>query len=179
MPRHIALLRGINLGARNRIRMADLRELLSAAGYAGVRTHLQSGNVLLDADAAPAKVAADLERRIADAFDVAAPIIVRTRDELAEAIDHNPLAEVATEPKLHQVSFFAVPPDPDDVRELLAADVAPEAVAVHGRELYAWHPDGMQGSALLKLPAMRRLAAVATARNWRTVLALRELADSD
>src|SRR4051794_14376938 len=104
MARQIALLRGINLGSRNRVSMPELRDLLDGLGYGDVRTLLQSGNVVLPSGAGPAKVARDLEKAIAAKLGVESAVVVRTRDELADVIERNPLADVADDRKRYQVS---------------------------------------------------------------------------
>jgi uncharacterized protein (DUF1697 family) len=133
VPRHIALLRGINLGSRRRVAMGDLRDLLAGLGYGGVRTHLQSGNVVLSGD-------------------VSGP-------ELERALSGEP--------------------DPAVVEELASADVAPERFVAIGREIYAWHPEGIQRSALAALLTEQRLGVTPTARNWNTVTKLLALADDE
>ncbi len=80
MPRQIALLRGINLGARNRVSMPELRELLTGLGHEDVKTLLQSGNVVLTSDADPAGLERDLVRKLREAFGfVGTPIEVSVR----------------------------------------------------------------------------------------------------
>jgi uncharacterized protein (DUF1697 family) len=105
-------------------------------------------------------------------------VVVRSRDELAAVVRANPFADLMTDGRRLQVSFLAGDPDPAYVRELEAADVGDERVAVVGRELYAWHPDGIQRSALIKLITEERLGTTATARNWNTVCKLLALADA-
>jgi uncharacterized protein (DUF1697 family) len=104
-------------------------------------------------------------------------VIVRSRDELAAVVELNPLGDVADDPKRYTVNFLSGEPDAVGVREIEAADVAPERFAAHGRELYTWHPDGIQRSPLVKLITERRLGVAATARNWNTVTKLLALAD--
>ena len=176
MPRVIALLRAVNLGPRNRVPMAELRAALSDAGYEDVRTLLQSGNVVVTSAKQPDAVARDLEKLIAREFGVATEVIVRSRDDLASAIERNPIAEADEHPKRCQVSFLSGEPDPAAVRRLAAIDLAPERFEVRGREAYAWHPDGLQRSKLARALA-DGLGVSATARNWNTVKKLLELAD--
>jgi uncharacterized protein (DUF1697 family) len=179
MARHIALLRGINLGARNRVPMPALRELLAERGYGDPRTLLQSGNVVLSSRKRPDTVARELEALIAEHFDLAIPVVVRSRDELAAVVDGNPLAGVASDPKRLQVSFLSAAPDPSVVQALEAADMEPERLAVRGREIYVWHAAGIQRSPAAKLVTDAELGVTATARNWNTVTKLLELADED
>lgn len=178
MARQIALLRGINLGARNRVPMADLRELVAGLGCEHVRTHLQSGNVVLDADRPPERLAGELARALEERFGFAVPVVVRTRDELAAVVANDPFGALADDPRRYQVTFCSEAPAEPVVRELEAADLAPERVVVIGREIYAWHPGGIQRSPLAKLLTDARLGVTATARNWSTVLKLLELADA-
>jgi uncharacterized protein (DUF1697 family) len=177
MSRLIALLRGINVGRNRRVTMADLRELLASLGYPDARTLLQSGNIVLTSKTSPERLRAELEEQIASRFGIDVPVVVRERDELAEVVELNPLRDVAVESKRYQVSFLSAEPHPDAVRELEAVDVAPERFVVIGREIYAWHPDGIHESKLAKLLTGKRLGVVATARNWNTVVKLLELAD--
>jgi uncharacterized protein (DUF1697 family) len=176
MATHVALLRGINVGPHRRVPMADLRAVLTAAGYGDVRTHLQSGNVVLTSDLAASALARAVEQHIATGLGVDVDVVVRTRAELEDVVARNPLGAVATDPRLHQVTFLSGEPDPEAVRALVALDVAPEQVVISGREIHAWHPGGIQGSRLARRLADSRLGVPATARNWNTVTKLLALA---
>ena len=178
MARLIVLLRGINLGARNRISMPELREALEDAGYDDVRTYLQSGNVVLTSTAPAKKVARDCERVIADRFGLEIDVVVRTRAQLVKVVERNPLGRVAKNPKRYQVSFLEAKPTANTVRELEDVATAKEKVVSIGRELYAWHPDGVARSKLWAKLAGKGLGVSATARNWTTVTKLLELADA-
>lgn len=175
--RQIVLLRGINLGARNRVAMAQLRALLTSAGFADVRSYLQSGNVVLSSDTSPQELARECERQIARGFGLDIDVVVRTRAELAEVVDRNPLGEVALNPKRYQVSFLSAELEAETVRSIAALALAPERLVAIGRELYAWHPDGVARSRLWTRLAGRGLGVTATARNWTTVTNLLALAD--
>jgi uncharacterized protein (DUF1697 family) len=177
MTRQIALLRGINVGRSRRVPMPALRELLTGLGYGDVRTHLQSGNVILTADVSGEELERALEREIAASLGVDVPVVVRTRDELADVVARNPLAGVADDPARYLVSFLSREPEPRLLEELAALDLAPEAFVVNGREIYAWHPGGVHASPLARLLSGERLGVEATARNWNTVTRLLALVD--
>ena len=177
MGRRIALLRGINVGSHNRIAMPELRQHLTEAGYGEVRTYVQSGNVVLASDLEPDDLERQLERQISERFGIDVHVIVRTRDELAEVVDRNPLGEFATNPKRYQVSFLSRALDPQQVEELAATAADAERLVAHGRELYAWHPDGVARSRLWAKLAGTGLGVKATARNWTTVTTLLDMAD--
>jgi uncharacterized protein (DUF1697 family) len=157
--------------------MAELRELLQGLGFGDVRTLLQSGNVVLTSDTPPEVVAQEIERGVEAKLGLRVEVIVRTRDELAAVIELNPLAEVVDDPKRYQVSFLSAEPEAAAIAAIAAADVAPERFVHRGRELYAWHPGGIQRSRLVKLISDKRLGVTATARNWNTVTKLLTLAD--
>jgi uncharacterized protein (DUF1697 family) len=177
VARKIVLLRGINLGSRNRIAMAALRELLDGAGFEDVRTYLQSGNAVLSSDASAERVARKCERLISESLGLDINVVVRTRDELADVVERNPLEKVARNPKRYQVSFLSAELDPDVMPKLEATAAAAERVVVIGREIYAWHPEGVARSKLWAMLAGPGLGVTATARNWTTVTKLLEIAD--
>jgi uncharacterized protein (DUF1697 family) len=177
MPRQIVLLRGVNLGPRNRVAMPELRRALTEAGFADVRTYLQSGNVVLSSTATGQRVARKCEQTIEERFGLDIDVVVRTRNELAKVLEHDPFGDVASDPKRYQVTFLAAEPRPDVVQKLTAAAVEPEQVVHIGRELYAWHPNGIGRSKLAALLAGPRLGVTATARKWATVTKLLALAD--
>jgi uncharacterized protein (DUF1697 family) len=155
--------------------MAELRELLSGLGYDDVRTHLQSGNVVLTSKLSAKRLQDELERQITDGLGLEVQVVVRTRDELADVIERNPLADVADNPSRYLVNFLSAKPAARVARELAEADVAPEQLVVSGREIYAWHPNGIGRSKLASLLTAKRLGVVVTARNWNTVVKLSEL----
>ena len=177
MARLIVLLRGVNIASRNRISMPDLREALEEAGFEDVATYVQSGNVVLTSKASAKQVRSDVERLLADRFDLDVKVVVRTRAELAAVVKRNPFGKVATNPKRYQVTFLEKAPAAELVRKLEAVAAGKERVAHIGRELYAWHPDGVARSKLAVLMAGKGLGVTATARNWRTVTKLLELAE--
>jgi len=176
VPRHVVLLRGINLGSRNRIAMPKLREALEEAGFEEVQTYLQSGNVVVTSRAKPETVARKCEKLIEERFGFDIAVVVRSRAELAGVVKRNPLAEVATDPKRYQVTFLAKKLAPKVVRELKETAADGEQVVVSGREVFAWHPDTIARSRLWNRLAGKGLGVTATSRNWTTVEALLELA---
>jgi uncharacterized protein (DUF1697 family) len=167
--RWVALLRGVNLGARNKVPMAQLRTLLEDCGYGDVRTYIASGNVLLDGPAARKKLAPDLERLIADAFGVTTAVILRKPRELAATVEAHPFERTSDT----HVAFLAERPTKTAAAELEALDA--DAVLV-GAELYLQLPRGVHGSRLSNARIESLLGVAATLRNWRTVVALAELA---
>ncbi len=168
--RNLALLRGVNVGGRNRLPMADLRRLFESHGYTQVATLIQSGNVVFTGR--PPVLPEQLAASILDRFGIETTVVVRDLAALNRVVRDNPLAgtELA---KLH-VGFMAATPAAEVVSGLDAAPFSPETFAVLGEEVYLYLPDGM---ARTKLPSYldRQLGVPITIRNWNTVVKLLEL----
>jgi uncharacterized protein (DUF1697 family) len=178
VPVHVVLLRGINLGSRNRVAMPALREALEGAGFKNVRTHLQSGNVLVESRVQTETVRRKVEEVLAESFGLEISVVVRRSAELAAVVRRNPLAEVANDPKRYQVTFLSDKLHARVARELEEAAAGEERVVAYGREVYAWHPKTIARSKLWSKLAGKSLGVTATSRNWATVEALAELADA-
>jgi len=156
--------------------MPKLRELLEEAGFEGVRTYLQSGNAVLSSTKKADEVARACRRAIGDSLGLDLDVLVRSRAQLAAIVKRNPLGKVATNPKRYQVTFLAKKPPGGLAATLEELAVESERVVVSGREIYAWHPDGVARSKLWALLGGRDLGVTATSRNWTTVTSLLELA---
>jgi uncharacterized protein (DUF1697 family) len=176
VPARVLMLRGINVGGSRRVPMADLRALLGEAGYEDVRTYVQSGNVVLSSSVSAARLARDAQELISARFGFEVPVIVRTREALAKVVALDPLGDVVDEPKRYQVTFLSAPLAGDVLARLEKAAVDDERVVAHGHELYTWHPAGVARSKMWTAIAGTGLGVTATARNWRTVTTLLEMA---
>ncbi len=172
VTRCVLLLRGINVGRSNRIRMPDLVALLEGLGCTGVTTYLQSGNALVTTDLPVEELCARAERALAGA-GVPVPVLARTREELEDVVAGNPWAGRDLDEKLFHVAFLSGEPDAAAVAGVDHAALLPEELVVRGRELYLWYAGGVQRSRLEQ--ATKGFGVTATARNWRTVNALRDL----
>ncbi len=175
MARYAVMLRGINLGPRRRIPMADLRTLLTDAGFAQVATHLQSGNVVLASDRAPVSLETEVGRLISERFGFAVPVLARSGAELSAIVAHDPIPAAAQDPRRYQVTFLGEAPGAESVSRLQALVAGAERLAVAGRELYSFHPDGIARSRLAAQLTAGWLGARVTVRNWSTVTTLREM----
>jgi uncharacterized protein (DUF1697 family) len=171
----VALLRGINLGKNRQVSMPRLTEVLTERGHEDVRTHLRSGNVLLTSPLTEEKLAAEVAAAVQEEFGFDVPVVVRTGAELAAVLRGNPFDGVATDPARYLVTFMAKAPARGKVADLPAPEGKGQYV-VRGRELYLWLPDGIQGTPMASWNWDRLLGEPGTARNWRTVEKLAELA---
>ena len=189
MATHVAMLRGINLGGKNKVAMADLRALVSELGHADVSTYIQSGNVLFtaQADADCAVAARAITEAIAARLGVTAPVVVVTREELAQILAANPFTDEPDPKRVHAVVLSA-PPGPELTVKLdaaiaqAAAKGGHDAVVPVGRTLYLHTPDGYGNSdlaaATLRIVSSPKAGVTGTARNWATMTKLLELCDN-
>ncbi len=174
----MALLRGINVGGKNKLPMKDLAGLFREAGCADVRTYIQSGNVLFSAATDPAtKILPLIEKRIADRFGIRVPLVMRTAEEIERVTRTNPFLRGEDTSALH-VAFLASRPTQQQVDSLDPSRSPPDAFVVQGREIYLHCPNGIARTKLTNAWFDSRLATTSTLRNWKTVLALLELVRS-
>jgi uncharacterized protein (DUF1697 family) len=179
LPVHIALLRGVNVGGKNKLPMKDLAALFEAAGCERVRTYIQSGNVVCAAPAVlarglPAAVARDLERR----FGLRVPVVMRTAAEMERVAAGNPFLAAGTDPAALHVAFLGEVPEKGRAAGLDPGRSPPDELALRGREVYLRLPSGTARSRITNAWLDAVLGTFSTIRNWRTVLQLLEMARS-
>lgn len=163
LMRHVLLLRGINLGPRKRVAMADLRQMIGDLGGEDVKTYIQSGNAVFDATAATAKKVRDgVEKRL----EVAAAL--RTAEEFKKVVEGNPYDDPA---HVH-VAFLRDEPRSTDLDPDRSAG---DEFKLHGREIYLHLPNGMARTKLGTAWFDAQLGTPTTMRNWRTVMRLHEM----
>ena len=176
-----ALLRGINVGGNNRVPMAELRVLLGDLGCTDVVTYLQSGNaVFVPPSRSAARRRSDggselallLERGLAERFGLDLRVRVTDLDEVDAVIAGNPFGRAVDDPTRVHAVFLETVPDREAVARLSAATQQPNECVVSGAVAYLHYPDGSQAK---PVPIEKALGMWATARNWRTVLEVREL----
>lgn len=172
----VALLRGVNVGGRATLAMADLRAAAEDCGYERVRTYIQSGNVVFSAPSSdtPA-VATALRRALADRTGLDPEIVVRTREELRAVIEANPYVGRGEDPAHLHVVFT----DGDAQASLGSIDLAaraPDEAAAVGQHLYLFLPSGL-GRSKLVADLARQKGPPGTIRNWRTVTKLSAMAE--
>jgi uncharacterized protein (DUF1697 family) len=180
MTTFVALLRGINVGGRNRMSMDALRELVTSLGYEDVGTYVQSGNVVFSGTGSPSEAARAIESGIADVLGLDVAVMVRSAPQLARILRDNPYAGLGADPKTVHVTFLAEPPDDRHRRELeeVAAGSGPDGLfgddrfALLGADVFLFCPGGYGRTKLNNAFFERRAGGEATTRNWRTVTTL-------
>ncbi len=174
---NVALLRGINVGGKNKLLMRDLSTMFSEAGCDGVRTYIQSGNVVFRAGPALARRVPDLIREaIAARFGYRVPVVTRSARELAAILRVNPFLGRGADAGQLLVGFLADLPQAADVDGLDPDRSPPDEFAVVGREVYSYCPQGLASTKLTTRYFESKLSTTMTARNWKTVMRLHELA---
>ncbi len=174
---YVALLRGINVGGKNRLAMKDLAALCEGLGCGEVRTYIQSGNVVFTAPArAAGGLAAGLSAAIAGAHGLTVPVVLRGADELAAVVAGNPFLTGDVDAARLHVAFLGAAPAADRAARLDPERSPPDAVALVGRDLYMHLPNGVARSKFTNDYLDRTLGTVSTLRNWATVLKLAEMA---
>ena len=173
---YVALLRGINVGGKNKLPMKDLAAVFRDAGCVSVQTYIQSGNVVFQAPPeSAAGLPATLAAQITARFSLRVPVLLRTAEQLESVFQNNPfLAQGLPEDTLH-VMFLAGLPAPEQVAALHSQRSAPDAFIVQGRDIYLHLPNGVADTKLTNAYFDAKLATVSTSRNWKTVTKLLEL----
>jgi uncharacterized protein (DUF1697 family) len=175
--RHVALLRGINVGGKNKLPMRELAALFEESGCRDVTTYIQSGNVVFTPPArGQATLARTLQQRIADEFSLRVPVVLRTAGELATVAGANPFLARKLDPATLHVIFLADAPSAKAVAALDPERSPPDQFSVAGRDIYVCCPNGVARSKLTNDYFDRTLATISTGRNWRTVMTLVEMA---
>jgi uncharacterized protein (DUF1697 family) len=175
---HIAFLRGVNVGGKNKVPMKELAAMFVAAGCADVKTYIQSGNVVCKARPAlakslPALVACAVLKR----FGYRVPVVMRTAAQLREVARHNPFLATGLDPDSLHVAFLDGVPRVGGVAALDARRSPPDEFVVRGREIYLRLLNGVARTKLTNAYFDATLATTSTMRNWRTLLKLLDLAN--
>ena len=181
MPTYIGLVRGINVGGNNVVKMANLRFELERRGFENVRTLLQSGNVVFESSLAESDNVETMLREImSERFHVNAPWHVRTTPEWQTIIAQNPFPiEAQQDPGHLLVCCLKTPPEPDGFAAVKRAISGPERIVAIGRDVYMLYPDRIGDSKVDRTTGWKAIFEGGTARNWNTVLKLESMAATE
>ena len=178
MSTHIALLRGINVGGRTLVSMAELRNFLSSLGLKEVRTLLQSGNVIFRSNSAGSSLEKLLEKEIEKRFHHQVDFFIRSPAEWSEMIERNPFpGEAVTQPGYLVCMLFKKPVGTAEVVAAVKSAIrGGERFQANGREAFIYYPVGQGQSKFTNAVIERKLGLRGTIRNWNTVRKLAALA---
>lgn len=176
MATHIAFLRGINVGGKNKLSMRSLVEIFVQTGCQDASTYIQSGNMIFRASQSiAAQVPKRVAQEIAKHFGYNTPVVVRTADQLRHAFTNNPFlsAEAAAPEDILHVMFLADQPSSDRIASLDPQRSQPDEFIVKSNplagEIYLKLPSGVAKTKLTNAYFDSKLRTVSTLRNWRTV----------
>jgi uncharacterized protein (DUF1697 family) len=176
---YVALLRGINVGGKNKLPMKDLTAMFTAAGCIGVTSYIQSGNVIFSASKSlAAKVPSLVSAAIEKQFGFQTRVVVRTVEQMRQVAGGNPFLVAGVEERLLSVMFLADSPEAAHVEKLDPLRSHPDSFLVVGDEIFLHTPTGLADTKLTNAYFDSRLKTIGTSRNWRTVLKLLELMES-
>jgi uncharacterized protein (DUF1697 family) len=175
---YVALIRGINVGSRKRVAMADLRAVFVELGAEDVRTHVQSGNIVFRSRHTEAQLARAAENEITAVLGIDARVLVRSARQLGTIVGRNPFVAARRDASTLHATFLAERPERGRGRALSGREFGRDELHLLGREVYLHCPDGYGRSKLTNAFIERELGVAATTRNWKTVTKLAELVKS-
>ncbi len=176
MKTHIALFRGINVGGRNTIPMAKLRDLLEGLGLEKVQTYIQSGNAVFRCPATHARsLAEEIQNTIEAEVGFTPDVQVLSTEFLRSTVEANPFPEAESAPTSLHLFFLKAVPEQPDLKGLEDLKASHERYELIAQCFYLHAPDGI-GKSKLAARAERLLGVSATARNWKTVKQILEMA---
>jgi uncharacterized protein (DUF1697 family) len=175
----VSMLRGINVGGHNPIKMEALRALYESLGLREAQTYVVSGNVIFRTKE---RNLTSLAKRIEDAiersFGFRAPVILRTTSELRDVVARNPFrTRRGIEPSKLLVMFLAGYPAAEALEQVPKIKADPEELHVDGREVYMYFPNGLARPKLSWVTVEKKLKTFGTGRNWNSVTKLLEIAE--
>lgn len=181
MSIHIALLRGINVGGHNKIKMAELKSMFELMGFQRVQTYIQSGNVLFESEEDEETLRIRIEKEIEKVFSISLIAVIRTALEFEEIIKNCPFSETILSEKEASskvetlyVSLMLESPAPEAIEQLSAFQNESDEFRIQGREVYLFFRNGVRNSKLAN--NLNKLNVPSTMRNWKTINKINELA---
>ncbi|WP_127844615.1 DUF1697 domain-containing protein [Psychroflexus aestuariivivens] len=173
----IALLRGINVGGKRKILMADLRQLLEQSGFENPKTYIQSGNVVFKNDSENSEIAEKIEQSIAGTYGFEVPVIVKSAKDFEKIVDENPFREIGAIENLH-LTFLKKKPSKSDIENIQTFNFPNDKFIVNNDCIYLYCQGPYHKTKLSNTFFEKKLSTGTTTRNWKTTLKLLEIANS-
>lgn len=175
----VSMLRGVNLGPHNRVKMEELRALYVSLKLREPQTYVQSGNVIFKTDEQDlSKLTKRIESAIEKKFGFQSDVVLRSAAELREVVARNPFAKRRRiEPSKLLVTFLAGDPGEEARVAVRAIQCAPDELWIDGREAYIYFPNGVGRPNLSWHTIPKILKVPGTGRNWNSVTKMLEMAE--
>ncbi len=180
MKKYIALLRGINVAGKNKLKMQVLRELLGQLGWTNIDTYIQSGNIVFEAAPTDTKsLAIRIKKALKDAFDYDIPTLVFEAEKWEKWIKNNPFLQKNKELdiKYLHLTFLSEIPTTAAVEKVKKEVTGSEQLQFWEDKIYLYYPDGYGKAKMTNNRLEQKLKRQATTRNWRTCLQILSLID--
>lgn len=175
MNRKIAILRGINVGGKRKILMADLKSLCKKLEWKNVETYIQSGNLIFNSDKSNSELENQLEKAIFRKYGFDVPVIVRDSKGLQNSVDKNPFyVEDADINQLH-ITFLKEKPTQENIEKIVKYNYGSDKFKIMDKDVFIFCEGKYHQSKLTNNVFENKLKTGATTRNWKTVLKLVEL----
>lgn len=176
MQTYIALLRGINVSGQKLIKMADLRQHLSALSFQNIQTYIQSGNIVFQSHEKADAVESLIAEKIEEVYGFTVPVLVKSKEELNEIYEHNPFLNGKDSDSRFLHVTMLNGKSKSDAKTLLYDYIAQsEKLAIRNREVYLFMPSGYGKTKLTNTLIEKKLGVNATTRNWKTITKLVEM----
>ncbi|WNG20561.1 DUF1697 domain-containing protein [Cystobacter fuscus] len=177
MSRIILLLRGVNVGGHRKVPMEELRQTCRDIGFGDVESYIQSGNLVVTAPGGADEAAAMLETALQQRFGFAVDVIARTARQWAAYAAGSPFPDAAEkQPNLLHLALSKQKPKPGAAAALRERASAGELIEAAGDALWVHYPNGVARTKLAPALFDKVVGSPVTARNWKTVLMLHQLA---
>lgn len=173
--KYVALLRGINVGGHNKIKMDELRAMFSTLGFEDVKSYINSGNIIFEIrKTGNDKLVTKIEKAIAKTFSLQIKVVIRESAEVANLVKQNPFHDKMTDEKNLYVAFLSNHLSAENQELLLSNNNEFEEFAIIDQDVFCLSNKGFQDGLLGKKYIDNKLKTSATVRNWRTVNKLLE-----
>ena len=174
----ISLIRGINVGGHNQIKMEALRQMYAGLGYTCVQSYIQSGNVIFNTTEPDSlNLEKVISEKIYDTFGFKVQVLVITADELENALNNNPYhTDPLKDPSKIYLTFLSEIPEKSLLYAIQPALYAPDEFSHFEKVIYNYCPNGYGNTKLTNTFFENKLKVNATSRNLKTSIELLALA---
>jgi uncharacterized protein (DUF1697 family) len=174
MTIYIALIRGINVGGHNRIKMAELRDSLEKLGLKSIKTYIQSGNVLFESNESEKALQEKIQSKIEEDFGISSIVVIRTAEELQQIVSKTPFSDqeiseatASSKGECLHVAMLPIDPSQANCDKFLTYTNEKERCVINGRDIYLLFYDSIRNSKLSS--NLKALEIPATVRNLKTL----------
>ncbi len=179
MQTYISILRGINVSGQKMIKMEELATLYKSLHFENVKTYIQSGNVVFQANQTDVHdLAKQIEERISERFGFQVPVMVKEKNEIASVLQNNPFIKSKEDVSRLHVTFLSNEPNQTNIDKIKQAQYEPDEYFILGSVVYLFCPNGYGNTKLTNNFFENKLKVTATTRNWKTVNELMNMANT-